>query len=439
MNPPDKEWKPSISGHYGSAVWSGYAVIVTALALIVGWGSITKIDSAVIASGTVVLDSRRQVVENFDGGIVSQLLAHEGKSVEEGELLLVVNADDTMAEVAILRKELDFAKAAEARIKAEMAGEVEPHFSVDLLSRAERSDIALLLEEERKKTRQWHVTLASQINVLENRKTLFANERQALEGERVAVESQLASLKEELEGLHILQNKGLVEKSRVLPLEREVARNVGIISRNRADLEKTQHNIDDLDLQIAETRERSAADLLKEMADTRQKRDELPGMIAILESKVRRTQIVAPRSGAIQNLKISTIGQVVKPGELLLEIVPKDDVLIVQAEVAPNDVADVQEGRRAEIRFPSFHSRLVPTIYGAVISVSKDRIEASPPKSAYFLAQLQIDRSTMPDDFQAGLKAGIAAEILLPRGERSVLDYLMQPFVDSIRHTFREK
>jgi HlyD family secretion protein len=141
----------------------------------------------------------------------------------------------------------------------------------------------------------------------------------------------------------------------------------------------------------------------------------------------------------VQNLKVHTPGAVIRAGEPLLDIVPADDDLIVQAHVSPLDVNSITEGAHSEVRFPSFKSRTLPTIFGSVTSISKDRLMDDATKQPYFLALIKVDTAHIPEEFRTKLTPGLNAEIILPTGERTVMAYLIDPLRDTMRKTFREK
>ena len=173
------------------------------------------------------------------------------------------------------------------------------------------------------------------------------------------------------------------------------------------------------------------------MLETRQKINDLREKTRVAEDVLSRIDIVSPSSGVVQNLKIFTTGGVVKAGEPLVDVVPEHDALIIQAHVQTQDTENLQPGMPAEIRFSSFHTRILPIIMGRVESVSRDRLMDEQTKQPYFLAQVVAD--DIPAMVKERLSAGMPADIIFPTGERTVLDYLVRPLKDRLRGVMREK
>lgn len=152
---------------------------------------------------------------------------------------------------------------------------------------------------------------------------------------------------------------------------------------------------------------------------------------------MHRIDVTAPVSGTVQNLKVFTIGGVIKPGEVLLEVVPDQDALIVQAHVSPHDMDRMSPGMQAQVRFTSFKSNILPVILGRVESVSRDRLFDETTRQPYFLAQVVVD--DIPTELRDRLVAGMPADLVFPTGERTVLNYLVRPMQDRMNSAFRER
>src|SRR5262249_501364 len=242
---------------------------------------------------------------------------------------------------------------------------------------------------------------------------------------------------EELAGLRTLLDKNLVQKGRVLALEREKSRLEGVVGRSTADQAKAQNGISEAKLQIRQLHQKFLEEVSGQIVEARQKIADLREKVRVARDVFRRSAIVAPASGWVQSLKVFTRGAVIKPGEPLLEIVPEHDTLIVQAHVAPNDMESLAPGIRAEIRFTAFRTNILPLIIGRVDSISRDRLIDETTRQPYFLAQVVVE--DLPREVRQRLTAGMPAEVLFPTGERTVLDYLVRPLKDRINSALREK
>jgi len=430
---------PYASDNYRASARLGYALIVCSVGIFGAWAYLAQVDSAVVAGGQVVVDGRRQVIQHLEGGIVSRIAVKEGQTVEEGAPLIDLDETEAGANVDILRSQLDFALAEEVRLRAQVAGERELHFPPELTSRSEDPRVAKTLAEARNQFNERNQSLDSQTALLQSRDGMLRNQIEGLLVERASNESQLKFLEEELVGVRMLEKKGLVPKQRLLALEREKARIEGDIGRNAANEAVANDNLRDVALQIRQLRDRAQEEDFAALNDIRQKLEDLPNRVKVMTDRVQRTRIVAPRSGVVQNLRVSTIGQVVRPGDLLLEIVPRDAHLIIDANVPVVEVDSVSTGMKAEVRFPAFHQRDTPVMFGNVMTVSRDRLVDEETRQPYFLARIEINKADIPDAIRSRLQAGMPAEVIVARGERSVLNYLVKPLEDAFRRTFREE
>jgi HlyD family type I secretion membrane fusion protein len=209
------------------------------------------------------------------------------------------------------------------------------------------------------------------------------------------------------------------------------------MGRSIADESKAQNGIGEARLQIGQVRQKFQEDVASSMQETRQKLNDLREKVRVARDVLSRVDITSPTTGVVQNLRVFTTGGVVKPGEPLLDVLPEQDALIVQARVQPQDTENLETGMTAEIRFPSFHSRIIPMIMGHVESISRDRLMDDATKQPYFLAQVVAD--DIPGSVKERLSAGMPADVICPTGERTVLDYLVRPLKDRLHGVMREK
>jgi HlyD family type I secretion membrane fusion protein len=296
----------------------------------------------------------------------------------------------------------------------------------------------LAVADQQKQFAERRDSLTSQISILESRAQQFQTEIEGLQREKAATERQLQFIREELSDLHKLLERNLVQKSRVLALEREQSRLEGMIGRSIADASKAANSIGETNLQIKQLRQKFLEEVNTSILETRQKIAELAEKGKVARDVLRRVDILAPRTGEVQNLHVTTIGGVIRAGEPLLDIVPENEALIIQAQISPNDVEAVRPGMRADVRFPSFHTKVLPVIFGKITSVSKDRLTDEQSKQPYFLARIAIADHDIPKEISGDLSAGMPAEVMVPTGERTVASYLVRPLENRFRKALRE-
>jgi HlyD family type I secretion membrane fusion protein len=415
----------------------GYAIIVIIFFGLGGWSALAKIDSAVTAPGVVANESNKRTVQHLEGGIVREILVHEGEHVQQGQVLFRIDPIQAKASYDLQRNQLDFALAQDARLQAELDKADHVTFPEEL---EKRRDDPTVLEAIADQTKQFHerrTSLIGQIDLLETKINQYQNEISGLKQEREATTRQLQYIKEELADVQYLLDRQLVQKSRYMTLEREKARLEGVIGRSTADQSKAENGISEANVQIRQTRQKMWEEVSGQILEARSKISDLRSKLKVAADVLTRVDVVAPVTGTLQNLHVFTVGGVVKAGEPFVEVVPDHDSLIIQARVSPNDTERLSKGMAAEVRFPSFRANLLPLIMGHVETVSRDRLVDDVSKQPYFLAQ--VIGEDVPEEVRERLTAGMPADVVMPTGERTVLDYLVRPLKDRIRGALRER
>jgi HlyD family secretion protein len=278
-----------------------------------------------------------------------------------------------------------------------------------------------------------------QTAILVQRGEQLRQEIRGFEVERRATEQQLVLIRRELSALQDLLRSRLVPVNRVMALEREQARLEGLVGRLLSDAAKAEQAISETQLQIAQLHQRFHEETAAALIETRQKIDDLRERIAVASDVLSRVEIRAPRAGTVLGLRVFGVGQVIRSGEALMEIVPFDDQLVVHAQFAPSDIANLQPGQEVEIRFPAFQARTTPLVLGRLERLSQDRLTDSATGQPYFLGTVSVDKLALPLSLEARLRAGMPAEIFVATGERTALSYLISPLTTSLRRAFTEE
>jgi len=417
----------------------GYLVIVLTFGILGGWSAFAKLDSAVIAQGVVTVESNRKTVQHYEGGIVREIFVHEGQHVKENDVLFRLDNTQSQANAEVARNQLAANLAQEARLVAERNGDAEITFPSELMNVSDRAVAKEAITDQRKQFVERRNSLQGQISILESRAQQYKTEIAGLADEKTATEQQLHYINLELTDLRGLLEKALVQKSRVLSLEREKSRLEGVIGRSIADSSKAENGIGETKLQIDQLKKKFAEDVNSSIVDVRQKIADLREKVTVSQDVLNRIEVRAPRSGVVQNVKVATIGGVVRAGEPLLEIIPDNDGLVINAQVSPTDIDVVHPKMRAEVRFSSFHGLILPVIMGDIVSVSRDRITDEQSKQPYFLARVVVEEGSVPEEIKGKISAGMSADVIVPTGERTVLDYLVRPLRNRASKALRER
>ena len=404
-----------------------------------GWAAIAKIDRAVVAPASISLETNRKSVQHFEGGIVREILIKEGDHVSEGQVLLRLEKTQAQANSDLVRNQLYAFLALEARLLAERDEKSEIAWPVEFDLEKQDPVVLGLIVDQVNQFNERRASLLGQINILESKANQLRIEISGIDIEKDSTEKQTKYINEELVGLRRLLTKHLVPANRVLTMERERTRLEGVIGKAIADKAKIEGAISEIGIQIAQLKQKQHEDIATSLLDVRQRIGDFRQKSIVAGDVLRRVAITAPRAGTVQNMKVFTLGQVVRSGELLLEVVPEDERLIVYAQFSLTDIDVIHEGQRAEIRFPAFHSRTIPLMTGELESISSDRLVDEASKQPYYLGIISIDRAEIPEDYRSRLRSGMPAEVLVGAGERTVLDYLISPLKSSLAKTFIEQ
>lgn len=427
------------SSDYKTMAIAGYAVIAFGFCGFLGWAGFAHLDSAVTAHASVSLESRRQVVQHLEGGIIREILAREGDKVEKGQQLFRLDDTQTRANLDLTQNQLYAALAIEARLLAERGRAEKIVYPEEFASPEASSAIVKSIEDQEVQFAQRRASFQSQVSLLKSRERALNEEIEGLKREGESANQQLFFIEDELTGVRDLNDKGILPKSRRNALEREKARLDGLVGRNNIEAAKAENSINEIQLQINQLQQKVQEEVANSLQDVRPKIADLREKLRVAKDTLRRSDILAPRAGLVQNVKISTIGQVIRPGDMLLELVPIDEQLVVEAQIQTVDVDSIHTDMVAEVRFPSFHSRTTPLILGKVRTVSSDRLIDEMTRQPYFLAQIGITDTDIPEELIQRLRAGMPAEVVFPTGERTVLEFLLQPLTEAFRSTFRER
>lgn len=416
----------------------GSLLILFAFGGLGGWAAIAPLESAVMASGTVAVESERKVVQHLEGGIVRQIMVNDGDQVTDGQLLLTLDDTRTRAVYEIVKSQHDAALALEARLRAERDGSDHIDFPDELLAESDlEADNAIAGQTALFETRR--ISLGGQIDILNQRIEQFREEIDGLTSQEEARELQVSLFEQELEGLRKLAEEGSVPVNYVLAKERETAALRGERGKFRSDVARARQGIGEARLQISQLqkdRNEEVSEQLRQIQD--QLADQKERIIAARDS-LQRTEIRAPATGMVFGLAVHTTNAVIRPGENILYIVPKDDELIMEARANINDIDDVAINQDATIRFASLSFRNTPMIDGRVIYVSPDSQVDENTGVSYYAVKIRVSPEELAKLGDTQLQPGMPVDVLIKTGSQTALEYLLKPLTDSLAKAFLEK
>jgi HlyD family type I secretion membrane fusion protein len=417
----------------------GMICILLFFGVLVGWAAIAPLSSAAIAPGEVVVDSNRKTIQHLEGGIVEELLVKEGDDVRAGDALVRLNETQSKARLDLFEGQYYIAKASEARLIAERDGSKKISFPLELVEREEQyPEIAKAMESQRRLFDTRRKSLSGKIKVQRKKIRQYKEEIRGLQSQATSAENQIALLREEISVVKKLLEEGNAVRPRLLALERHVAQLEGERGEDLALISRANQSIAEADLNIINLRNDLMNLVNSELKDTQLQLSDLEERIRSSSDIMDRVVITAPIDGKITGMQFHTIGGVIAPGQPIMDIVPLNDKLIIEAKVKPNDIDAVREGMEARIRLTAYRARKVPTIIGKLIYLSADRFTDEASGLGYFLARIEVNPGEIEQIDHVELYPGMPADVLIVTGERTVLSYLFDPITDSFYHAFRE-
>ena len=394
------------------------------------WAALAPLDGAAIASGVLSVESSRKTVQHLEGGIVGAVLARNGDFVEAGQPLILLDETRPRAALEMLKVQRAAAAALSARLTAERDGADEIVFPAWLAGGPEA-------RAEENVFRARRQALEGQTAILTERASQHREEIAALSAEIVSARKQGALIAQEVADVETLFNKGLERKARLLALQRQAAEIEGQRNRNEAMIAKVRRDIGETELKIVELRTTMLNEAVEGLRETQEKLAKLEEEIRAAEDVLTRTVIVAPASGVVVDLQIHAAGAVVQPGQPLMELVPQDDKLVVEARVEPSDVDVVHSGLPAQVKLTSFNQRYAPALDGRVKWVSADRLTDERTGQPYYTARVELEEG-QEAKLEEALHPGMPAEVMIATGSRTMLDYLVSPLFRAIDRAGRE-
>ena len=404
------------------------------------WAGLAPLDEGVPTQGMVALDTKRKTVQHLSGGIVKEVLVQEGQQVKEGQALLRLDGAVAKANFEAVRQRYLGYRAMQSRLFAEQAGQGVIDFHPDVKAALNDPLIKQQVSTQQQLIQARRAALAADLQGIEESMQGLKEQLGSYQNILVQRRSQLALLTEELNNTRGMVKEGYAPRNRQLELERMVAESNAAI----ADLTDNSLRIT---RQVAELGQRSLArkqeyrkEIETQLADvTREVQSDAEKFVAVT-ADLDRMEIKAPANGQVVGLSVQTVGAVLQPGQKLLDVVPDQQTLLLEAHIPPHLIDKVQAGLMADIRFNSFAHSPQLVVDGKVMSVSGDLLsDPQQPQFSYYLARVQVTPSGMKTLGARQMQPGMPAEIVIKTGERSLLTYLLHPLTKRMAASMKEE
>jgi epimerase transport system membrane fusion protein len=416
---------------------AGFSVVTLAIGGLAAWFLLVPIEGAVVAPGVVSVDTNRKTIQHLEGGIVEAILVREGDRVRKGEVIIRLQNTLRLSVLNQLQAQYFDARAVEARLIAERDGQRQIAFPPELLEKAADHEAQTAMIGQRSIFESRRRLLSERLAVLGQRIASLKEEIAGLKGQISSARKQTALIDEELAGVVKLFRKKLIGKPRLLALQRRKAEIEGSVSAFRATIARANQGIQEARLRMSELQSSTINEVVEQLRDERARAYETTQKLAAAKDVLRRTEIRSPIDGNVVNLDVHTLGGVISAGQPLLDIVPSNEKLVVNASIDPLDIEQVRAGLPAYVLLTAFSRRTHHPIDGTVVTVSADRLTQAQSGLPYYLARIEL-RTDTPQFQKVTLQPGMTAQVMIRTGARTPLEYILGPITRNMGLAMRE-
>ncbi len=418
----------------------GLAVLLLGFGGFALWAAFAPLDAGVAANATVQVAGNRKAIQHLEGGTVEEIFVREGDKVQAGDVVIRLNATRAIAERGVVSAQYIAAKTIEARLLAERDGlekiEQDPEFE------ARFKDDPRFIRAARAQERLFatrRAALEGEIAILKENLRGAEQQLAGLTQVQSSRKSQIGFIHRELKGVRELAKEGYLPRNRMFELERDAAQLQAALSNDVVEAGRTRNQIAELKLRVLQREQEYQKEVQSQLSEISKEATALGDRLTALDYTVQETEIRAPVDGYVQNLSVHTVGGVISPGALLMEVVPEDRTYLIQAQVPVQAIDRLEPGLPVEITFPAFNHAHTPNIPGEVLTVSADRLEDPNTGMPYYLAQVEVTPEGVDMLATNTIRPGMPASVLIRTGERTMLSYLLKPFLERLDKSFKEQ
>jgi HlyD family secretion protein len=423
----------------GRSLLAGFVLTVVGFGGFCAWAALAPLSSAAMAPGTVTADTNRKTVQHLDGGVVGEILVRDGDHVEAGQVLMRLDDLETRSTVTLLEGQRRAYAAQEARLLAEQRRADRLVFPASLANLRGDPDMAEILTGQERIFDSRRASLHGRITVTHQRIAQYEAQIGALEAQLASGRGQLELIREELVGVQELADKGLERKPRLLALKRQAVDLEGEQGEYANRIAQAREAIAESELEIIRMEADDQREVASDLRDVQMRMAEVKEKLSAAQVRQGRREVTAPEAGTVVHLRYFSTGAVVSPGGPILDLVPRDDRLVIEARVRPTDIDVVHVGLPARVIFNAFKMRTTPQLEGTVALVSADAMTDERTGVPYYTARIVVDAKELDKLGKRQLQPGMPAETMIVTGERTMLEYLLQPINDTFRTAFREE
>jgi HlyD family type I secretion membrane fusion protein len=417
----------------------GWLIIAAFFGGLGTWAVTAPLNGAVVANAVIKIDGNRKSVQHLDGGIVKELHVREGDRVLAGDLLIVLDETQARAEYDVLTQEYAVLRATEIRLRTELEHGPELVMPPDLKARTDDPYLKSVWNGQLNQFQSRRASLEGQRGVIREKINQLGSQIVGAEAQVKSFTDQINSVHKEATDIAPLVERGLIARPRILQLERTAYGLEGQIADANANIAKARQAIAEQEQQIAQLDNDRMTDVTKDLRDTQAKLLEVIPKALNAKAVLGRMEIRAPYTGRVVGLTVFSFGGVLQRGDKILDIVPDEDSLTIEAQVSVEDISDVHPDTRAEVHLTAYKQRIVPIIHGDVIQISADRLTDPKTNAPYYTAFVRIDQGELAGMPNIRLYPGMPATVMIPTVQRTAFEYIVGPLAMSFNHSFRQR
>jgi protease secretion system membrane fusion protein len=431
---------PRASADTGAVARTGLWVLALGFGGFLLWAGLAPLDEGVPTQGMVTLDTKRKTVQHLSGGIVKEVLVHEGQQVKEGDPLLRLDSAVAKANYEAVRQRYLGLRAMQSRLFAEQAGQGAIAFHPDVKSAMNDPLIKQQISTQEQLIQARRAALAADLQGIEENIQGLKEQLGSYQNILVQRRNQLSLLNEELNNVRGMVKEGYAPRNRQLELERMVAESNASIADLTGSSLRVTRQVAELTQRATGRKQEYRKEIESQLADvTREVQSDAEKFVAVT-ADLGRMEIKAPAAGQVVGLSVQTVGAVLQPGQKLLDVVPDNQSLLLEAHIPPHLIDKIQTGLPTDIRFNTFAHSPQLVVQGKVLSVSGDLLaDPANPQFSYFLARVQVTPDGMKTLGTRQMQPGMPAEIVIKTGERSMLTYLLHPLTKRMAASLKEE
>lgn len=423
----------------GRTVRIGGFLLLGGCGVLLLWSIFAPLDEGVPAQGVVVVDTKRKTIQHLTGGLIEKVLVREGQLVKSGDVLIKLNEAQARAEFEGARQRYLSLRANEDRLVAEQNAETSIRFHPDVLADSDSPLISQHMRTQEQLLISRRQALHSELASLGE---AIQAQQESAKGFAAQLESrkqQMAFLNEERAGLRDLVKEGYAPRNKLLEIERLAADIGATTSELQANLARARRTASELTLRKLQREQEFRKEVDTQLAEVRREVSADEERFKATRDALARTEIRAPVSGAVVGIATQTVGGVIAQGTRIMDIVPSDEALMLEAQIPPHLVDRIRIGQLADIRFSNFSLTPQLVVEGQLASISADLLSDPETKAAYYLARVSVTANGRKTLGSHHLQPGMPAEIVIKTGERSLFAYLLHPLTRRLAWAMKEE